>query len=160
MCYHDLENDFAYSSEAPNQDVVASGPGSTLQSEQIPPRWIFNARERGREGRDSHPEREQRQGVSANLLEIQPAASVKDRDQWKMRKIIGRKMVDDEIYYQLDWVPTWEHESEPGDAENLVNEYLALLKHTQPVRGGFLSEEKPKSAADLEKRNKAVHCAL
>lgn len=48
--------------------------------------------------------------------------------------MIGRKRIDDEIYYYVDWAPTWEPESELDVVEELIDEYLTTLKHTKGVR--------------------------
>jgi hypothetical protein len=59
-----------------------------------------------------------------------------------MREVTGGKMVGDKMYYRVDWEPTWEPESELGEAEELIDEYLATLKHVQGV--GVSSGEEPK----------------
>lgn len=82
------------------------------------------------------------QAASADLGESQVAVSVTDHNQWRMRKVIGRKTIDGEVYYRVDWAPTWEPESELGGAENLIDEYSATLILGQVVRG--LSEGEPK----------------
>jgi hypothetical protein len=72
-----------------------------------------------------------RQAVSTDSDKSQPAVSVTDHDQWRMRKVIGRKMMGGEMYCRVDWAPTWEPEAELGDAEELIDDYLATLEHVQ-----------------------------
>jgi hypothetical protein len=84
----------------------------------------------------------QRQDTTTDLSETQPAVLVTNHNQWKMREVTGGKMVGDKMYYRVDWEPTWEPESELGEAEELIDEYLATLKHVQGV--GVSSGEEPK----------------
>jgi hypothetical protein len=50
---------------------------------------------------------------TTDLGELQPGALVTDSDEdWEIRNIIGRKVVDGEVHYWVDWEPSWMPESE------------------------------------------------
>jgi hypothetical protein len=90
-----------------------------------------------------------RQAVSTDLGESQPAVLVTDRDQWRVRKVIGRKMIDGEMHSRVDWAPTWEPEAELGGVEELINEYLATLENVQ-------SKEPKKRRGRPQRKSKIV----
>jgi len=68
--------------------------------------------------------------------ELQPGALVTDSDQdWEIRNIIDRKVVDGEVHYWVDWEPTWMPKSELYGAKESVDGFVARLQNTQRESG-------------------------
>jgi hypothetical protein len=61
----------------------------------------------------------------------QPSGLVTDPDQeWEIRNIVGRKAIGGEVYYWVDWEPTWMAESKLHNAGELRDGFVAQLQYT------------------------------
>jgi hypothetical protein len=67
--------------------------------------------------------------------------------EWAVRKIIGQKMVDEEMHYQVVWEPTWVPEFELAGAKELVNGFVAKFQHPQGGIGAGRGKQAPRAAA-------------
>jgi hypothetical protein len=106
-----VEEDPTYSIDVPSLKRTKR-PSNNVQGSEIPIHGYFTLKEVQSElvycltfaqGQlPSVPKGGTRQVVPVDLGESQPAVSVTDHDQWRMRKVIGRKTIDDEVYYHVD----------------------------------------------------------
>ena len=68
---------------------------------------------------------------STRLTEPSPAAQAVDANlDWDIRDIIGKKFVDGEVLYLVDWRPTL------GNAKELVDEFEARLRAQLDSKNG------------------------
>jgi hypothetical protein len=51
--------------------------------------------------------------------------------EWEICSIVGQKTVVNEVYYRVNWEPTWMPESELEGARELIDKFTARL---QPER--------------------------
>ncbi len=50
---------------------------------------------------------------------------------WKVRSIVGRKMIRRRAHYCVEWEPTWQLESELAGIKELLDKFEAKLQNTQ-----------------------------
>ena len=53
--------------------------------------------------------------------------------EWEIRSIVGQKIVDHEVYYRVNWEPTWMPESALDRARPLIDKFLTQL--CEPLDG-------------------------
>jgi hypothetical protein len=47
--------------------------------------------------------------------------------EWEIRSIVGQKIIDHEVYYRVNWEPTWIPESALDTARPLIDKFLTQL---------------------------------
>lgn len=47
--------------------------------------------------------------------------------EWEIRSILGQKIVGQEVYYRVNWEPTWMPESALGGARYLIDKFITQL---------------------------------
>lgn len=67
------------------------------------------------------------------------------KQEWEIRDIIGKEVVDGEVYYLVEWSATWVPKLEMGKAKGLVDKFEARLRakckqRTRKDKGGCLSQ--------------------
>lgn len=68
---------------------------------------------------------------------FKPAKSEDPSHEWEIRNILGQKMVGSEVYYHVDWEPTWMSESELDGARELIDKFTARLQVALKRREGW-----------------------
>jgi hypothetical protein len=66
--------------------------------------------------------------------------------EWTVRKIIGQKIIDEEMHYQVVWEPTWVPESELAGAKELVDGFVAKSQHPQAGIGAGRGKQAVRAA--------------
>jgi hypothetical protein len=66
--------------------------------------------------------------------------------EWAVRNIIGQKMIDEEMHYQVVWEPTWVPESELAGAKELVDGFVAKSHHPQGGIGAGRGKQASRAA--------------
>lgn len=65
------------------------------------------------------------------------AAQVVDANpDWEVSDILGKKVVDGEVQYLVDWRPTLVPEHELGNAKELVDEFEARVRSQRESKRG------------------------
>jgi hypothetical protein len=90
-------------------------------------------------------ERGQQQDVFVDQSE-QIGLVAEPNQEWAVCKIIGQKMIDEEMYYQVVWEPTWVPESELAGAKELVDGFVAKFQYPQGGIGAGRGKQAPRAA--------------
>ena len=56
--------------------------------------------------------------------------------EWEIRSIAGQKIVGQEVFYRVNWEPTWVPESALDGARYLIEKFLAQLYEPQESWNG------------------------
>jgi hypothetical protein len=78
---------------------------------------------------------------SADRIESKSFAKVEENSEWGIHGIIGKEVIDNEIYYCVDWEPTMVPLSELCRAKLLVWEFEAK-RQSQLKRAGNIRKNK------------------
>lgn len=82
---------------------------------------------------------------------------------WEIRGVIGKEVIDSMLYYLIDWQPTVLPRHSLGHAEQLVDEFESRIQAKRGLfgkRGGTGSKPRPKVSIEPEASRSAGEKAL